>query len=122
MISGVVRRREAHVRLKVRGPGRGEQRISAVIDTGFSAWLTLPPAVIAALGLSWHSVGRGILADGSTCLFDVYEADVVWDRRVRRILIDEADTVPLIGMALLEGYELNVQVRTRGKVTITRLP
>jgi clan AA aspartic protease len=122
MMTGMVRAREARIRLKIRGPGGQEQEVEAVIDTGYTAWLTLPPALVAALGLSWHSVGSGILADGSNCLFDVYEAKVVWDRRARRVLVDEADATPLVGMALLGGYELKVQVRARGKVSIKRLP
>jgi hypothetical protein len=36
--------------------------------------------------------------------------------------VDEADTAPLVGMALLEGFELRVQVRSNGKVTIKALP
>src|SRR5262249_18626136 len=83
---------------------------------------SLPPALVAALGLRWQSFGRGILADGSECLFDVYEAKVVWDRRSRRLLVDEADTTPLVGTALLTGYELKVQSRARGKVTIKPTP
>jgi hypothetical protein len=46
---------------------------------------------------------------------------VVWDRRRRRISVYELDTAPLVGMALLEGYELKVQVRNRGKVSIQPL-
>jgi len=65
---------------------------------------------------------RGILADGSKCLFDVYEGKVVWDRRARRVFVDEADTTPLVGMALMSGYQLNVEVRARGRVIIRRLP
>lgn len=30
-----------------------------------------PPAMIAALGVRWQSVDRGILADGSECLFEM---------------------------------------------------
>jgi clan AA aspartic protease len=121
MMTGMVRSREARIRLKIRGSGGREQEIEAVINTGYTAWLTLPPAMVAALGLPWHSVGRGVLADGSNCLFDIYEAKVVWDRRARRVLVDEADTTPLVGMALMSGYELRIQVRARGKVNIKRL-
>jgi hypothetical protein len=39
----------------------------------------------------------------------------MWDGKARRILVDEADTDPLVGMALLTGYELMMQVRARGK-------
>ena len=122
MIKGVVQAREGRIRLKVQGPRRQEQEIDAVIDTGYTASLSLPPALVASLGLRWKSFGRGILADGSECLFDVYVGKVLWDGHERRLLVDEADTDPLVGMALLSGYELKVQVRPRGKVTINRLP
>jgi predicted aspartyl protease len=73
------------------------------------------------LGLRWQSAQRATLADGSTCVFQVYVGKVVWDGKVRRILVDEADADPLIGMRLLRGHELKMQVRYRGKVTIRRL-
>jgi predicted aspartyl protease len=92
-----------------------------VIDTGHTASLTLPPTLIATLGLRWKSIGRGILGDGSECLFDVYAGKVMWDGKERRVLVDEADTDPLVGMALLGGYELKMQIRARGKVAIKRL-
>ena len=37
-------------------------------------------------------------------------------------LVHEADAEPLLGMSLMRGFELKVQVRNRGKVTIKRLP
>jgi clan AA aspartic protease len=92
-----------------------------VVDTGCNGWLTLPPALIAALGLPWQTAVHGILADGTEILCDVYEATVVWDRRQRQIPVVDADAAPLVGMALLEGSELNMQVRAGGKVTIRRL-
>lgn len=78
--------------------------------------------MVASLGLRWYSFGRGLLADGSECLFDVYAAKVVGDGKERRVLVDEAGADPLVGMGLMTGYELNVQVRSGGKVTIKRLP
>jgi predicted aspartyl protease len=77
--------------------------------------------LIQALGLRWQTVDRVKLADGSTCIFDVYEGKVVWDGKERQILVDEADADPLVGMRLLKGYELRMQVRYRGKVAIKRL-
>jgi predicted aspartyl protease len=82
----------------------------------------LPPELIASLGLDWRSSGRGILADGSECVFDVYAGKVNWDGQERRILIDEADTDPLVGMALLSGYKLKIEKVPNGKVSFTRLP
>lgn len=121
MITGVVQAAEGRIRLKVKGRWGREQEIEAVIDTGYTASLTLPPAVIQALGLRWQTVDRFQLADGSLCVFDVYEAKVEWDGKVRQILVDEADAEPLVGMRLLKGHELKMQVRHRGKITIKRL-
>jgi clan AA aspartic protease len=122
MIVGVVRAREPLIRLMIRGYRGRQHEIEAVVDSGYTGWLTLPPAVIAALNLGWRSSGRGILADGSVSTFDVYQAKVVWDGRVRPVLADELDSAPLVGMALLRGYEYKMQVRARGKVSIKRLP
>jgi clan AA aspartic protease len=123
MITGVVTASlQAIIRLTVRGPEGQEQEVEAVIDTGFDGTLTLPPALIAALGLAWRRRGRALLADGSESLFDIYEATVVWDGEPRRIAVDEADIDPLVGMSLLYGYELIVQAVESGSVIIQPLP
>ena len=109
-------------RLTVRGPAGQVQRVKAVIDTGFDGWLSAPPALIAVLGLPWRRRGLALLADGRDSIFDIYEATVVWDRRRRRVPVDAADTIPLVGMALMDGFELNAQIRVGGKVTIQPLP
>lgn len=122
MMVGVVREGEIRLTLKVRGPRRREREIEVIVDTGYTGALTLSPAIITALGLSWQGFGRGILADGSECSFDVYETSVVWDGRARRVLVDEANADPLVGMKLLDGFELKAQIREGGRVTIKRLP
>src|SRR5713101_5617801 len=122
MITGVVQYEEGRIRLRVKGLRAREQEVEAVIDTGYTGSLTLPPTLIQALGLRWQTQGRVRLADGSPCIFNVFEAKVVWDGKMRQILVDEADTDPLVGMRLLRGHELKMQVHSRGKVTIKRLP
>ncbi len=123
MITGIVTaEREAVVRLVLRGPAGREDVVDAVIDTGFDGSLTLPPPLIAMLQLPWRRRGRALLADGSESVFDIHEGVVIWDSRPVRVAIDAADMVPLIGMSLLEGFELTVQVRTNGRVTIEALP
>ena len=52
----------------------------------------------------------------------VYEASVIWDGQVRTIEINESEADPLVGMGLLEGYELKIQAVAGGSVTITALP
>ena len=122
MITGMVQSGEGRIRLKVKGIRGREQEIKAVIDTGYTGSLTLPPALIAELGLRWRSFNCGTLADGSECIFDVFDGKVLWDGKVRHILVDEADTCPLFGMKLLKGHELKMQIRARGQITIKRLP
>jgi clan AA aspartic protease len=123
MITGVVTRfHQATIRLTVRGPAGQEQTLEAVIDTGFDGALTLPPALITGLGLPWRRRGRALLADGNESLFDVYEATVVWDGTPRRVAVDAVDIDALVGMRLLDGYELLVQVVVGGQVIVKALP
>lgn len=122
MIAGLVTGdRQAVIHLTVRGPAGQEQEIEAIIDTGFDGWLSLPSSVIVPLGLVWRQRGRALLADGRESVFDIYEATVVWDGEARRVPVDEAETAPLVGMSLLEGCELTVQVRSGGNVIIRPL-
>ena len=122
MISGLVTGdRQAVIHLTVRGPTGQEQEIEAIIDTGFDGCLSLPSSVILSLGLGWRERGRALLADGRESVFDIYEGTVLWDGRARRIPVHEAETIPLVGMSLLQGYELTVQVQSGGSVTIKPL-
>lgn len=106
----------------MRGPGGQEQEIEAVIDTGFNGFLTLPPSQITALVLPRLGRGRAILADGSEDVFDIYEVTVMWDSQWLPVEADAADTDALVGMALLDGYELRIQVVDGGSVSIEALP
>lgn len=80
MITGVVSGRlEAVVRLRVRGPGGFERDVDTVIDSGFTASLTLSATTVAALRLTRQSGGGAVLADGSVRQFDIYAAEVEWN-------------------------------------------
>ncbi len=123
MILGVVNAHsEATIRLPVRDTAGHEHEIEAVLDTGFNGSLTLPPAIIAALGLPWRTRSLVILANGTDDLCDIYTATVIWDGRARHILVESADTDPLVGMALLYGHDVHMQVVEGGSVSIEALP
>ena len=77
--------------------------------------------MIAALGLPWRSRGRALLADGNESIFEIYDGTVIGDGTPRRVLIHVADTTLLLGMGLLEGYELRIEVRPGGRVVIDSL-
>ncbi len=93
----------------------------ASIDTGFNGWLSLPPDLIVELNLRWKRRGRAMLGDGSECVFDVYEATVVWDNALLTIPLDEANAEPLVGMSLMEGYQLTMQVIASGRVELRKM-
>ncbi|CAN1212291.1 Clan AA aspartic protease [Tumidithrix helvetica PCC 7403] len=93
----------------------------AIVDTGFNGWLSLPPDLISQLDLSWKRRGRAILGDGSECVFNVYEAILVWDGDYLTVPIDEADSEPLVGMSLMEGYQLIIQVFEGGNVELHKV-
>jgi clan AA aspartic protease len=95
--------------------------ITAVIDTGFTGFLSLPISIITELDLSWSYRDRATLGDGSEVLFDIYDAMVIWGGQYREIEINAAETEPLIGMSMLRGYRLQVDTVQGGLVTIERL-
>lgn len=47
---------EAMIRFPVRDASGQEQEVEAVIDTGFTEFLMLPPALIAALSLQYQNL------------------------------------------------------------------
>ncbi len=119
MIEGVVNAGyEPVVPLRVQGPSGHTMDIEAVVDTGFTGFLTLPPALMTDLRLRYRGRGWATLADGSEAPFDVYGVTVLWDGLPRLIEADEADSIPLVGMRLLEGHNLNIEVRDGGSVVI----
>lgn len=123
MISGIVNAElEAVIGLTTIGDKGQKVRIEAIIDTGYNGWLILSPQLIAALGYTWHGRCDSLLADGSEAKFDIYAGAVLWDRRRRNIPVDSAECAPLVGMALLQAHEVNIQARSGGSVTIRRLP
>jgi clan AA aspartic protease len=120
MIVGRVSGRHAIVPLMLRGPnGQGESEL--FLDTGFAGTLTLPPDVIAALGLQRVGLQPSLLADHTRVLLDIYRLTILWDGEELDIETLEMDGAPLLGMALLEGFDVRIQVTENGLVTIERL-
>jgi clan AA aspartic protease len=123
MIRGTVNHRnEAIVPLRIRGPGGTEVDVDAVVDTGFTGILTLPPALISALNLPFRAQVEIQLGDGTRRYFDTYDVEVDWDGVWLTLEVTEIDTTPLLGMKLLARHELFVEFVPGGVVDITRLP
>ena len=122
MIYGVVNlRREATLPLVIGNSTGQKELINTVIDTGFDGFLSLPSTIIARLGLPWTISNPATLGDGSEVVFDFYTGTVIWDGQYRTIDIAESETEPLLGMAMLYGYRLQVDNVERGIVKIEAL-
>jgi clan AA aspartic protease len=123
MMTGLVTAgREAVIRLPVRGTRGREVRVEAVIDTGFNGFLTLPARLIADLALPFATATRAVLGDGSRVDVDVFEGIVLWDNRERDVAVLAAEGGVLVGMSMLSGYRLTLDVEDGGSVLVEALP
>ncbi len=109
---------EAVISLTVQGPSGQSREVEAVIDTGFTGFLSLPSALATELGLPSLTYESAFLADGSLVRFSVHDATALWDGRPRRVYAHLSDATPLIGMRMLDDHDLSIQVRDGGRVVI----
>ena len=119
MIEGFVNaNHEALVTLSLRGPEGQTREVNAVIDTGYSGSLTLPPVLVAELGLPYVFSSKATLADDTEVGFRVHRATALWDSKPRHIETDAVGSTPLVGMALLDNHSLYVEIEDGGRVVI----
>jgi clan AA aspartic protease len=109
---------EATLRLVVGNTTSQRKVVDAVLDTGFTGFLTLPLSVITSLNLPLYGREEGTLGDGSICVFDVYRGLVIWDGELQRVDINASEAAPLVGMSLLYGYRIQLDAIEGGMVTI----
>lgn len=122
MIEGAVYgNTEPIVELTVRGPEGQEQRLDFKVDTGFDGALTLHSAVVSSLGLQASGVQRVTLADGSVIVCEVCDGSVDWNGVPRSVEVQVSDSVSLLGMALMAGHQVRIDVVDGGAVRISPL-
>ena len=110
---------QAWVTIEVAGSDEVFRPTDVIVDTGFTGWLTLPGTVIEQMRLELYGRRPAILANGETEILDLYFALVQWHGQVRPVMVHQAGGKPLMGMALLSGSRLLVDVSQGGEVTIT---
>jgi predicted aspartyl protease len=92
MITGLVNARfENVIKVPVQDSTRRDHEVEAILDTGFTGSLTLPPSLIASLSLPWRSRSSAVLANGNVVQFDIYTATIIWDGVPRPIVIQAID-------------------------------
>ncbi len=110
--------KQAVLPLQIQASNGQVEDLDVVIDTGFSGYLTLPPARIAALKLPFQQIQTYTLGDSSEVEFDVYLATVLWDGRERTISVLATDGGALIGMRLIYGHRLLIDAIDGGEVLV----
>lgn len=87
MIHGTVVGLQARISITLRLSGRSDVEVECVVDTGFEGALTLPPAMIATLGLPYLTQLSANLANDSNVVTNVYVATVVWNSVERDVAV-----------------------------------
>lgn len=119
VIQGVVNAAyEAVVTIYLQHPEGRTREIEAVVDTGYSGFLTLPAGLVNELGLPFAYIGQAFLANDAEVDFDVHYVTVLWDGQSRDIEADATGSTPLLGMLVLEGHSLTIEVESGGRVAI----
>lgn len=103
------------------GGGSDEAEVHAIVDTGFDGELQLPPELVRRLGYPYLGTTSGTLADGSVERFDYHLGRVLWYGAEREVVVIVSNGDPLVGMALLGGSRLKVDVVPGGAVRIEEL-
>ncbi len=110
--------RGAIIPLQLRTSSGQIEDIDALIDTGFSGYLTLSPGRIASLQLPFFGTTRYELGGGSQVVFSVHTAKVIWEGQDRDIYVQASDGGALVGMQMLYGYRLFADIVDGGEVLI----
>ena len=119
MISGQINSNiEAVISVPIQDKDGQIRTYQAVIDTGFSGYLTLPLSVVSILQLPIIETRAFSLGDNQRVDFDLYSVTVVWDGEVREILALASEAFPLVGMSLLKGFHLSMDVVDGGEVSL----
>lgn len=123
MMTGTVNHElEAQLQITIQNPIGQPHKLNATVDTGFNGFLTLPPAIISSLQLPWLCRQQCQLADGSIHTFDVHVVTIEWHNRQRSIEVESVDAPPLIGMELMRGSELRIDVRPGALLALAEMP
>lgn len=104
------------------GPDEVEMEVSAILDTGFTGALTLSRRQIEELSLVLSGGCATVLADGQILESLVYQAKVRLNDHLLEVRAIEVPDAALIGMELLKGYRVRMDVIDEGSIVIERLP
>lgn len=92
-----------------------------MLDSGFNGFLALPEAAISRAGGVFRSMSMSVLADGSIVGLRKFEVTIEWMGAMTPVLALETRGGPLLGMSLMLGHDVRMEVRPGGTVKISPL-
>ena len=121
MTSGVVRGLVPTVPLTLEDRDGRLQRFQFAVDTGFTGALSLPEADLQRLQVTPLREDPVVLADGSSRMCGFYRVAVYWHGARHEIPAYGLGRVPLLGMRLLNGSRVGIDVVEGGPVSVEPL-
>ena len=109
---------QAWLTVEIMTPSGQPRPIEVALDTGFNGQIALPAVTIQRLELSEESSRLAITATGDRVRLTTYYSTMMWHGEPRIIEVVEADSEPLLGMELLLGNRVTLDVLEGGPVTI----
>ena len=98
------------------------QSMEFILDTGFNGTLTLPLDTIRRLGLPPDGPRDAFLANGDPVTLNGWHGTILWQGRRSGIVVLQAEGEPLLGMRLLHGHRVSLDVLEGGEVTVGEIP
>ena len=120
MIEGTVNAAlEPVIRLQLLGPSGSAREVDAIVATGYERFLTLPPVIVAELGLESSGHVQVVLPDGREVTRESYAVTVLWDGRPRDVVAEISPIGPAVGQSMLAGHHVLIEaVPGGGRVVI----
>ncbi len=108
----------AMLTVRVRGLRGSTHDIAATVDTGFGGAMVLATEEIERLGLEFRGLTFVALADGTERTAKKFTGEVEWFAKWRRHTVVSLEGSPLLGMTLLRGRRLEIDVVEDGVVRV----
>ena len=111
----------AYADVRVRGPTGGEIPVSALVDTGFNAYVSLPASMVEQLRLPPLGTENVVLANADTETVEMFLGQVRWRRRRRYLPVHQIGDEPSAGTALLRQFNLSIDFLPNGDVRVSSI-
>ena len=113
--------RQAVVGVVLKTIGGDDVFVDAVVDTGFTESLLVPREIIEECGFEYAEDIDFLMGNGVSDLLPAFRGTMVWHGGEIDLFVVASEAGPLLGMRLLEGSRLSMDVLDGGSVTIQPL-